>query len=48
MGTPQSPNVWKEWFRVGKILAFFIIGLILGGLIGVTIMCMLFINRDHE
>ena len=42
-------NVTKRF--IAAALIFFvplIIGLILGGLIGVTIMCMLFINRDHE
>lgn len=33
---------------MGTIIAFFLLGLIFGGLIGVTIMCMLFISRDRN
>ncbi len=48
MGKPQSPKRILEKRNVMNELLFFVLGLMIGGLIGVTVMCILQINRLHD
>ena len=46
MGNPKPSKLWKGEVMIE--LLFFVLGLMIGGLTGITVMCCLQINKMNE